>query len=136
MAKMNNKGRNLKKVSFAGIPRNVMDNPDYQRLNGNAKALLLELAYQYKGHNNGDLTIALSVLKKRGWKRAATISVAIKKLLDANLVIKTRNGRFCNPNSKCALYALSWQPINECHGKDLEVQPTLTPPRKFSLEKQ
>ena len=134
MAKMNNKGRNLKKVSFAGIPRIVMDNPDYQSLNGNAKALLLELAYQYKGNNNGDLTVAFSILSKKGWKRGATISVAIKKLLSAKLVVKTRESQFSNPNSKCALYALTWQPINECLGKGLEVKPTITPPRKFSLE--
>jgi hypothetical protein len=29
----------------------------------------------------------------------------------------------------------SWQTINECIGKDLEVGSTRTPPRKFSLEK-
>jgi hypothetical protein len=33
------------------------------------------------------------------------------------------------------LYAITWQPINECEGKDLEVRATSTPHRKFSLEK-
>jgi len=44
-----------------------------------------------------------------------------------------REGRFSNPHGVCALYALSWQPIDECNGK-LEIASTNTPPRKFSLE--
>ena len=32
------------------------------------------------------------------------------------------------------LYALTWQPIDECRGKNLELSPTTTAPRKFSLE--
>lgn len=134
MAKYNNKGRNHNHGRFAGIPIRVMDSPDYKNLPYTAKALLIELAYQYRSNNNGDLTVALSTLKKRGWKREATISAAMKKLLDANLVTRTRIGYFSNPKSRCALYALNWYPIDECRGKDLEVKPTITPPRKFSLE--
>ena len=136
MAKLNNKGRNHNHGRFAGIPVVVMDSPDYAGLSYKAKALLFDLAYQYRGHNNGDLTVALSVLKKRGWKRGATITDTVKELTNANLIIKTRQGQWCNPGSKCALYALTWQPINDCRGKDLEVDPTITPPRKFSLEKR
>jgi hypothetical protein len=136
MAKMNNKGRNHNKGRFAGIPISVMNTQDYKDLPYTAKALLFELAYQYRYNNNGDLTVALSVLKKRGWKREATISTAIKKLLEANLITKTRQGYFRNPESRCALYALNWHPINDCRGKDLEVKPTITPPRKFSLEQR
>ena len=55
--------------------------------------------------------------------------------MEANLIIKTREGKFQNPHSRCALYAITWQQIDECEGKDLEVRPTSTPPRKFSLEK-
>jgi hypothetical protein len=95
----------------------------------------MDLALQYYGSNNGDLTVALAVLRNRGWKRQATISEAVKELLDADLIIRTREGQFRNPHSRCALYAITWQPIDECNGKDLCVNPTTTAPRKFSFEK-
>ncbi|KJS09373.1 MAG: hypothetical protein VR73_02760 [Gammaproteobacteria bacterium BRH_c0] len=120
---------------FAGIPRIVMESSDYMHLSFKAKALLVELAYQYKGNNNGDLTAAPAVLKARGWKRAATISTTVTELVDARLVIKTREGKFLNPGGRCALYAVTWQPVNECPGKNLDVPATITPPRKFSMER-
>src|SRR5690554_2750556 len=72
---------------FAGIPRIVMESRDYMHLSFKAEALLVELAYQYKGNNSGDLTAAPAVLKARGWKRAATISTTVTELVDARLVI-------------------------------------------------
>lgn len=135
MAKRPNaKGRNNAPGGFAGIPRVVMETSDFQQLSYKSQALLMQLAYQYRGNNNGDLTVAFSVLKKRGWKREATISNAVAELLQAKLILKTRDGRFTNPGARCALYALTWHPINECIGKELEISPTKTPPRKFSVE--
>ena len=127
------KAKNSIKGSFSGIPRVVMDHPDYKNLSGNAVKLLNELARQHRGHNNGDLTMAYSLLKDRGFKSKGTIERARDELLNANLIIKTREGRFTNPGGMCALYALTWQAIDECGGK-LEVNSTTTPPRKFSLE--
>lgn len=114
--------RNKKGQSFAGIPRAVMDSEDYKSLTGNEVKLLLELAYQYRGNNNGDLTTAYSVLKNRGWSSRQTIDRAKKKLLQLQLITQTREGRFLNPGGRCALYSLVWQPINECPGKKLDVK--------------
>jgi len=61
---------------------------------------------------------------------------AVQELMVANLIIKTREGKFQNPHSRCALYAMTWQQIDECGDKDLEIRPTAKAPRKFSLEKQ
>ena len=96
--------------------------------------MLIDLAYQYDGKNNGNLTAAFTILQKRGWVRNATISAAIKELLGARLIIRTREGKFQNPHSRCALYAISWRQIDECRGKDLELNPTRVPPRAFSME--
>ena len=128
------KGR-AEKGTFTLIPHAVMDNRDYVYLSYKSVKLLLDLAYQYRGKNNGDLTAAFSILRQRGWKREATIGAAIKELIAADLIIRTREGYFQNPKSRCALYALTWQPIDDCKGKDLEISPTTSPPRKFSLEK-
>ena len=123
------------KTSFAGIPRHVMNHPDYKDLSGNAVKLLLELARQYCGHNNGDLTASWTVAQHKGFKSKGTLTRATKELLSKGMIIQTRQGYFSNPGGRCTLYALTWQPINECSGKDLEVKSTTTPPRKFSLEK-
>jgi hypothetical protein len=50
------------------------------------------------------------------------------------MIIKTRQGIFMNPGGRCGLYALTWLPIDECQGKKLEINPTITPPRRFSME--
>ena len=121
---------------FSQLPHAVLNSPDYIGLTYKSKALLVDLVHQYNGKNNGDLTAALGTLQARGWKRSATLTDAVKELMAANLIIRAREGKFQNPHSRCALYALTWQKIDECEGKDLEIRPTSTPPRKFSLEKR
>jgi len=134
MDRRRSKGRSDYPGGFAGIPRMVMKHPDYQNLSGGAVKLLVELAGQYRRGNNGDLTAAYSVLRKRGFGSKGAISRAVQELQKAGMIIQTRAGRFINPGGHCALYALTWQPIDECPGKGLEVEPTTTPPRKFTLE--
>ena len=130
----NTKGRKDAPGGFAGIPRIVMKHPDYQNLSGGAVKLLVELASQFKGKNNGDLTTAFSVLRQRGFNSKATITRTAKELLDAGMITQTREGRFTNPGGICALYAVTWCNINECEGKNLTIRPTTTPMRKFSIE--
>lgn len=114
------------------IPQTVYDNPDFMSLSGSALRLLIDLSIQYNGSNNGDLTAAMSVMKKRGWKSKRGLTDAINELQEARLVIRTREGRF-KPRM-CALYAITWHSIDECVGKHLQVEPTRTPHRKFSME--
>ena len=105
--------RRTNNQSFAGIPRAVLLHKDYQNLSGNAVKLLLDLAFQYRGGNNGDLTTAFNVLKVRGWTSRATIDRAKKQLLLNELIKETRPGQFINPGGRCALYALTWAAIDE-----------------------
>jgi hypothetical protein len=120
--------------SFAGIPRIVLDCPDYIGLPFSAKALLIEFCRQYRKDNNGDLTAAWSLMKTRGFHSKSTVKKIVEALLNANLIVRTREGKFSNPGGVCALYALSWLPIDECPGKGLDIQPTIKPPRPMSLE--
>ena len=122
------------KRGYIAIPHMVMDSDDYRNLPPNAVKLLNALIYQYRGKNNGDLTAAFSYMQGFGFKSKETLTRAIKQLLEAKLIIRTRLGWFTNPGGRCALYALTWLPINECKGKRLEVGPTSTPYRKFSME--
>lgn len=119
---------------FLALPHAVLKTNDYIGLSTKSRSLLVDIALQYNGRNNGDFTVALAFMRDRGWKRQATIVEAVKELLNSNLIIRTREGQFQNPHSRCALYAITWQPINDCKGKNLCVNPTITPPRKFSKE--
>ena len=133
MARTSPKAKGRKeRGSFAGIPKVVMRHPDYIALSPNAKNLLLEFAFQFNGYNNGNLNAAWSNLNKRGWKSKTTLSKALKELLASNFIILTRTGYFQNPGKRCALYALTWRPINECPGKDLEVKSTEKAHRQFA----
>ena len=128
------RGKHKQKSSFAGIPRAVIECPDYTNLSGNAIKLLVELAYSYKGWNNGDLCPAWTLMKERGFRSKATLTRAIKELVASDIIMLTRQGQFIR--NKAGLYALTWAPIDECAGKQLDESPTRTPPRKFSLERQ
>lgn len=114
------------------IPQSVYDNPDFMNLSGSALRLLIDMAIQYNGSNNGDLTAAMGHMKNRGWTSEGGLSKAVKELQDARLLIRTREGRF-KPRM-CALYAITWHSIDECQGKHLQVEPTASAPRKFSME--
>lgn len=120
--------------SFAAIPRNVIDSDSYRSLSGTAVKLLVELAYQFKGRNNGDLTVAYSILRNRGFNSKTTITKVTNELIEANLIVRTRLGQFMNPGDKTSLYGLTWLPIDECEGKHLNIEPRATPLRKFSIE--
>jgi hypothetical protein len=122
------------KPRFAGIPHHVMRHADYIGLSGSGLRLLLEMVLQYNGKNNGNLHAAWSLLKGRGFNSQTTLNKALAELLEKRFLVKTREGWFSNPGKRCALYAITWSAIDECPGKNLDVQSTHAPPRKFSLE--
>ena len=110
---------------FFSLPNKLLACEDFISLKGNSIKMLIDIGSQYKGRNNGDLCASLSVLRSRGWNSNQQITKALKELLDKNLIMLTRQGGFnMGPN----LYAITWQPIDECGGK-LDVKPTRTPPR-------
>jgi hypothetical protein len=126
--------KHKQKASYAGIPRVVMDCPDYTSLGGNAIRLLIEMAYQFKGHNNGDLCPAWTLMQKRGFSSKETLSNALAELVAAEMLVLTRQGTF-RKNSP-SLYAVTWLPIDDFPDKNMELASTISPMRKFSVEKQ
>lgn len=121
-------GRNRKKELFAGIPHHVMDCENYQHIGAWKTRLLLELARQYNGFNNGDLSAPWSQLQKRGWKSKGTLNKAIKNLLHWGMIELSRQGGM----HQCSLYALTWKNIDECKGK-LEIAPTRAPSNRWKV---
>ena len=128
------RNKHKQKASFAGIPRVVIESPDFIKLSGSAIRLIILLACQYRGHNNGDLCPSWTQMKECGFRSKATLSKAIKELVASEMIVLTRQGQFIK--NKAGLYALTWAPINECVGKQLDVSATRIPSRNFSLERQ
>lgn len=121
------------KGQFTGIPHVVMRHSDYISLSYTAKALLFELALQYNGYNNGNLTTAWSILSKRGWKSKSTLCKALRELIEKRFVKVSRHGWFANPGSQCSLYAITWQSVDDFPRKNLELNPTRIPLRNFRV---
>jgi len=99
---------------FITLPLSVLNGAAYLGINAYARMLLLDLAAQYRGDNNGDLCMAWKLMHPRGWKSEETLSKAKRDLLDAGLIAETRKG--ARPN-KCSLFALTWHALDDCGGK-------------------
>ncbi len=114
-----NQGRKSR-GQFAQIPHAVIKQMQ-KKLTPQGYKLLIDLFEQFNGWNNGDLTPAWSVMQNKGWRSKATLNNARKNLINQGFIEETRLGTL-RPR-KCGLYAVTWLPIDECHGK-LDVKPT------------
>lgn len=117
--------------NFAMLPDVVLRSPEAHSVPGEAIRLLVALAAQYNGSNNGNLSAALSVLRAYGFTSSDTVSRNLRKLEGTGLIVRTRDGMFSCGVPACALYALAWKRIDACPGKSLTVTPTDRPPRSF-----
>lgn len=122
--------------TFTALPHALIDHPDFANLAPSALRVLIYLARQYNGRNNGDLSAPLSRVKAFGVKSSASLSTALDELKEKRWIICTRTGRFMKPGARCSLYGFTWLRIDECPGKDLEHPPTAAPLRSLSLEKR
>ncbi|WP_156962825.1 hypothetical protein [Aerolutibacter daejeonensis] len=109
-------------ATYLGVPHYVFRSAEFGELDGWELKLLIELAGKYTGFNNGDLSCAFSQLKHRGWRSSGTRQKALNGLLARSWIIATRTGS----RNRCALYAVTWWPIDPCEGKGLEVRATAT----------
>ena len=116
---MANKRRHSKTSRDAGgflaIPWTVLDSRAYLNLSHPARSLLLEMARQYHGDDNGRLIATLAYLRPRGWTSYDTIQRAKQELLEAGLIYETVKGR--RPN-RASWYALTWQTLDQLDGYD------------------
>lgn len=90
---------------FVALPYSVLNSPLFLALSPHAIKLLIDVAAQYRGDNNGDLSLAWKIMQPRGWRSEATLHKVKRELLDAGFLYETRKGR--RPNV-CSLFALTW----------------------------
>lgn len=114
---------------FFRLESRLVQSPGHRALSFVARVVLQELMAQHNGKNNGDLSATRTMAKDWGIGSPLTLQKALKELLDAGWIVQTRSSLFSKHGSRCALYALSWLPIDECPGKELEVGPTKGPMR-------
>jgi hypothetical protein len=105
------------------LPHYLLDSEEFGRLTPHAVKALLDLARQYRGDNNGDLSAAWSVMSKRGWRSKSTLWAALRELVNTEFTRVSRQG---NRYHVCTLYAVTWLPVNDCNGK--HVLPVETKP--------
>lgn len=109
---------------FTAIFRSVFESAAFTSLSPHACKLLLELAGQYRGDNNGNLTVAWSVVSKRGWRSRTTLWRCKAELIEAGFVYVTRKGHM---PSTCELLALTWFPLDVSPKFDPEALACFTP---------
>lgn len=115
---------------FFIIPESVLNGAAYISLSAHARMLLFDLYTQYNGNNNGDLCMAFSMMKRRGWKSTHTLQAAKKELLESDLIVETRKGG--RPNL-ASLYAVTWNALDDCNGK-LDFDPRVFPRGAYKLK--
>jgi hypothetical protein len=103
MARKRHKGERSDEP-FVRLVYSVLNSPLFLKLSPYAVKLLVDVAAQYRGDNNGDLSLAWKVMKPRGWRSEATLHKAKRELLEAGFLYETRKGQ--RPNL-CSLFALT-----------------------------
>ena len=120
------KGRQSIK-QFLMLPHTVLNHPKFVSLRPRAVKLLLDIAAQYNGRNNGDLCAPLSLMSLRGWNSSDQLHKAKKELVRNELILVSRQGGL----NKATLFAVTWVPVDECNGK-LDIAATKTAPVKWN----
>ena len=99
--------------NFANIPRYVIGTPAFMSLRGNSVKLLVLLACQYKGNNNGDLIITHSFYKTF-FKSSQTMYAARDELEQKGFIATNAYGGMSYGGYKVpSLYALLWLPVDD-----------------------
>ena len=114
--------------SFLRLPHHVLQHETFKTLSTRATKLLIDIAAQYRGSNNGDLSATLSLMRDRGWNSSDQLNKAKKELVEKDVIRVARQGGL----NKCNLYALTWFPIDECKGK-LDIASTITAPVDWKI---
>jgi hypothetical protein len=94
---------------FVALPFAVLDSQAYLSLSVHAKALLLEVARQYHGGDNGRMLLSRAHLAPRGWRSSDMIQKAKRELLVSGLIHETVKG--ARPN-RASWYAVTWRTLD------------------------
>ncbi|SFF97894.1 hypothetical protein [Neptunomonas qingdaonensis] len=111
---------------FAGIPFSVLQSQQGASLKAAEVKLLIDLLFQFNGHNNGVLSPCLTLMKKRGWA-SSSLYRAFRSLEDKGFLVVTRQG--WKVRGRPTLVAITWNGIDEPKGLeyDKDIKPNPVP---------
>lgn len=112
------------------IPVSLLRHPNFTRLSPYALKLIMDLARQYSGFNNGYLCASWALMKDAGWNSSHTLRKATLEAEHYKLIVRTQQGGLNKPN----LHGFTWRRIDERKEKHLEVRPTMTPSDAWKIE--
>ena len=112
----NRKAKTGKAYQYVQLYHYILNSPAYRSLSYTARSLLVDIAKQYNGQNNGDLCLAYSQMRPLGWSSHGVLDRAKAELLERGFIQETRKGR--RPNI-ASLYAITWQPLNPMEKLDV-----------------
>lgn len=115
--------------TFVALSHNWLKSPQWAALNPYELKLLIDLASQYNGKNNGDLCAAVTVLKGRGWRSSATLNKSIHSLIEKGWLELTRQGG----RHSASLFALTVWGIDGCGGKH-DLKPNPVPSHRWKTD--
>jgi hypothetical protein len=100
---------------FAQVPVEVLTSAACCALRNYAFRVLIAIAAQYRGNNNGDLAMTRATARSFGVSSQEHLVKSLARLLECGLIQKTRQGgkKPLGPS----LYAVTWQPIDDLRGK-------------------
>jgi hypothetical protein len=104
---------------FVGLPKDVLNSPAYLALPPSAKELMLDLAVQYTGKNNGRLCPGFEVMQRRGWTSKHTLLRAKRALLRCQFVLQTRIG---HPPRTAEWIGFTWWKLDAHPSMDFSVR--------------
>lgn len=96
---------------YIPLPLLVVRSESFARLSPKALKLLLDVMSQFNGYgNNGALSVAWTLMRRRGWRSRDTLDKARRELLDGGWLIMTRQGG----RHRCSLYGVSFYKLDAC----------------------
>lgn len=104
---------------FARIPLSVLESDAVTALGHAAFRVLVILAGQYWGGNNGALALTERYARRYGFRGRDTIYRALRQLEAHGLIVCTRRGM--KMKKVFTQYALGWEDINNREGQPLDV---------------
>jgi len=110
---------------FALVPLEVLQSESVRTLPNYALRVLLALAAQFNGRNNGDLSLTAAEARRFGVTSTWQLYGALDDLQRRGLVIRTRQGG--KRPMGCTLYGVGWVRIHESAKYDPHVGATVRP---------
>lgn len=103
--------RKKKSGRFLMLPATVLDSAAFRSLSHAEVRVLILLAADYDGSNNGGLALTRSQARARGIGSNATLDSGLRQLEQCGLITRTDPGMMRPP--KPARFAVTWKPTDK-----------------------